>query len=251
MSRSRLDPKLFRILKKKTKGKISDQAIRNALSGIRSDIPGITLNAAASIFAQKRGFKVMKYLAEEDRQSLQNISYSLQKSRSILKQPRKSRKTPIIGFGQKFITDACSNADVYPYIYILENMLRNLILNIFTNEPNWWTKKVSKDVQEYAKTVQKAEDKHDWLPGRGNHPIYYIGLYELYRIISKNHPQHFKTVFKDQGNLRTWINECVPIRNLLAHNVRVQSSEKQNLKIRTKYICRIVENWLRKHGAIR
>lgn len=88
---------------------------------------------------------------------------------------------------------------------------------------------------------KRQKKKHDWLPERANHPIYYVGLEDLFKIISKNYTKHFKRIFTDQGNLRTWINECIPIRNLLAHNIRIKQEEKHNLIIRTKYICTLIE----------
>lgn len=249
MSRSKLNPKIMNLMKEKIRGKITEQAIRNALSRIRAKYPGITMNAAAFIFANERGFKVMKHLTEDDRKSLANSAYSAQYTTRETKLQKYKTKKPSISFGQKFLTEAYHNAEIYPYIYILENTLRKLIIETFSDEPDWWEKRVKGDVQEYAKTVQKAEAKHDWLPRRGNHPIYYIGLYELYRIISRNYLRYFKTVFKDEGNLRTWINECVPIRNLLAHNVKIQASERQNAKIRVKYICTLVEKYSRISGV--
>jgi len=127
---------------------------------------------------------------------------------------------------------------------VLENSLRNLILEKFKNEKDWWNNKkfVKDEVRDYAKKIQEAEKKHKWLgKGRGDHPIYYVGLDHLLNIIERNFNPHFKDVF-DLGNIRTWINESVPIRNLVAHNIRTQKEERDNIKIRAKYICNLIEN---------
>jgi len=238
---SRLNKKLFEFLKEHEKIKISPQAIRNAISKIRRDNPGLTLNAAAKVFADKKGISVMRYLSDDDRKSLRYLK-EFDKPTEIKIKPQKVQvKTATTSYGRKFLKDANQNASIYPYAFILENSLRELILDIFRGENDWWNKKVSSDIKDYAARIQQAEKKHDWLPKRGNHPIYYIGLNELFKIISKNYSNHFKHIFTDQGNLRTWINECVPIRNLLAHNVRLNPEERQNLIIRTKYICTMIE----------
>jgi hypothetical protein len=237
-----LKKNLFQFIKNHKNVQISDQAIRNAISNIRSKNPGLTLNAAASIFAQKKRFKVNRFLNEEDRKALQNIRVESEKT-SQPKINKKIRFKPIDPpYGKDFIIAANNNAMAYPYVYILENSLRKLILDTFSSEKNWWEKKATTDAKNHAVMIQNAEQKHDWLPKRGKHPIYYIGLDDLFGIIARNYITNFKTIFKDQGNLRTWINEVLPIRNLIAHNVEISKDEVDNLKIRTKYICTIIEN---------
>ena len=78
---------------------------------------------------------------------------------------------------------------------------------------------------------------------RGDHPIYYVGLFELFKIIERNWKDHFDKVFKDLQQLQAWIKESVPIRNLVAHNIRTRDQERQLIKKNTDYICRIVEKW--------
>jgi len=145
-------------------------------------------------------------------------------------------------FDQTLVKEAEQNREIYPYVYILENSLRNLIQNKFKNVPNWWsnTKIVKQDIQEYAKKIQDVEKKHKWIGKRGNHLIYYVGLEHLYKIIEMNYNPYFKGMF-DLSNIKTWINECVPIRNLVAHNIVTQKTERDNIKIRTTYICNSIK----------
>lgn len=238
----KLDNKLFKFIQNHKNVNITTQAIRNEISKTRHQNPGITLNAAAAIFANKKGFKVMRYLNTEDRKSLQNIPISNTKTSISKSTPKIKKKAINPSYGTAFITGANENAEVYPYVYILENSLRKLILDTYQSDPKWWETRAPKAVKDHADYIKKAEKKHDWLPNRGNHPIYYVGLEALFKIISKNYNPSFKKVFTDQGNLRTWINECLPIRNLLAHNIRIKKEERDNLKIRTKYICTLIEN---------
>lgn len=73
MRKTQLNPKIINILKEKTKGKMSEQAIRNELSKIRREDPSLTLNAAAEIFAKKRDFSVARYFSDKDREVLKTI----------------------------------------------------------------------------------------------------------------------------------------------------------------------------------
>lgn len=74
MGKPKLKPKIMEILRERTKEQIkTEQAIRNALSRIRGKRPYLTLNAAAEIFAKKRGFSVARYLTDRDRETLKAI----------------------------------------------------------------------------------------------------------------------------------------------------------------------------------
>lgn len=73
MRKSKLDPRILNILREKTKGQIQERSIRNALSRIRSNNPYLTLNAAAEVFAKKRGFSIARYLTDRDRETLKTI----------------------------------------------------------------------------------------------------------------------------------------------------------------------------------
>jgi len=77
-------------LKEKTEGKISEQAIRNELSKIRRENPYLTLNAAAEIFAKKRGFNIARYLRDKDRETLKAVKIEKVKIPSLrAKRPKK------------------------------------------------------------------------------------------------------------------------------------------------------------------
>lgn len=247
---ARMDSSLFQRIAKhpKISSKFAnDQVVRVLISKIGQENPGITLNAAAYLFAKKHGVSVFRQLSGGDKTSLNHAKQSTTSSSSS-----KTRKTSqiksknIIGnssYDPKLVKEANANTEIYPYVYILENSLRNLILDKFCTLKNWWTDKriVKQDIQDYAKNIENAEKKHKWVGKRGDHPIYYVGLEHLYKIIEMNFNPYFKDIF-DINNLRTWINECVSIRNLVAHNVRTQKSERDNIKIRTKYICNSIKN---------
>jgi hypothetical protein len=227
--------------------KASKPAVRNAVSAIRRKNPGVTLNAAAFIYAEKHHFKVWQQLDSEDRLSLQyrKETTSAKREAQELTLTRRSARLKEVtpAYGADFHREANANASIYPYIFILENSLRQVILDSFKTEASWWnnTDFVKEDIRLYSERIQKAERDHPWSKKRGEHPIYYVGLNELLGIITKNW-ERFKGIFKDQGNLRTWFNELIPVRNLVAHNVPTTREEAKIAELRTYSICTTIEN---------
>ncbi len=256
MERDVISTKIFQMIISNPKVKsMNSQSVRNAISKIHKDKDnyGITMNAAAYEFARRKGFSVYKSLGHEDKKSLQHLTYS---GRTATRTAEPSaRKVKVVNakpdFQSPFVQEANDNTTIYPYIYILENSLRSIIFKKFGTGQDWWKDKrvVIEDVQNYAIKIQEAEKKYPWIKDRGNHPIYYVGLFELFKIIEKNWKSKFKDVFSDLELLRAWIKESVPIRNIVAHNVKTRPQERQNIKIKTDYICRLIERWNNTNAA--
>jgi hypothetical protein len=249
----RLAPKLLEMILKNPKTKrMKKQSVKNAISRIRKNNPGVTLNASAQIFAQTKGFSFLGSLSPADRESLRNVNrpptQTSSKPEKAAKGARKYEIQP--DFESPFTKEANDNLEPYAFIYLLENGMRQVILDRFESSGSWWTDegKVPKDVQEYAKKIEDAEQKYTWVNPRGEHPIYYVGLLELFRIIEKTWKANFKEVFPHLEDLRTWIRETVPIRNLVAHNVKTRPLQRTNVQIRTDYICRLVQKWNQKRN---
>jgi hypothetical protein len=84
--------------------------------------------------------------------------------------------------------------------------LRELIFLKFGRQSEWWNdrKIVSEDIQSYALKIQQAEKKYPWLKERGDHLLFYVGLFELYKIIEHSW-NSFKDVFDNLQLLGAWI----------------------------------------------
>lgn len=244
MIKEKVRERIFDKINNSLKGKMQEQSIRNAISGIHKKFKGVTINAAAHLFAEKYGVNVWCYLEEKDIESLRHLPQEIfprttQKPTSM----KKMKKVKFIS-ESSFLKDATKNSEIYPYVYVLENELRNLIFKKFEKITDWWEDKklISDEVREYAEKVKKAESKYKWLPERANHPLFYIGLEQLFKIIERNWDPYFKNVFNDSGNLRTWGMESVPIRHLIAHTIPTREIDKMNIKIKTNYILNCIKN---------
>ena len=242
MPRKGLNKKILEKLLSNSKVKASEPVVRNKLSKIRRNNVGVTLNAAGQIYAESKGFSLMTYLDDVDRTSLQ-----YKKSDNASKETKTGSKKIRVpkgintNFGTGFENEANDNAKIYPYVYVLENSLRKIIMHKFKDKTNWWKEKkiVHPDIQKSAIKIQQAESNYIWMPSRGNHPIYYVGLWELFKIIETNW-KDFKNIFKNLEDLRTWMKEMVSIRHLVAHNVKARKVDFDNAKIRTTHICTMI-----------
>ncbi|OYD16024.1 hypothetical protein CH330_03825 [candidate division WOR-3 bacterium JGI_Cruoil_03_51_56] len=102
MSRTHLKPKTLRKLIGKMKGRMAESSIRSELSRIRGEHPALTLNAAAQVFANRRGFSVLGSLSEEDRLSLAQVPTE----RVVIKTVRVSRKEKFKRFAAYTTSDS-------------------------------------------------------------------------------------------------------------------------------------------------
>jgi len=251
MTRDVVSPKIFeKIISSPHVKHMNPNSVRNAISNIHKDNPGITMNAAAYEFAKRKGVGVFRYLSQGDKMSRQHLKPTIPpeakagepRTRGVVVKEIKP------DFESPFIKEANDNAKIYPYIYILENTLRNVIFEKFGKSLDWWKNKtiVSEDIQNYAAKIRQAEQKYPWVKDRGDHPIYYVGLLELFKIVERSWNSHFREVFRDLEQLRAWVKESVPIRNLVAHNVKARDQDRHNIKRIADYICTLVERWHKK-----
>lgn len=245
MSRDKIDKKLFEKIKYHPKmgENVNEAGIRNAICNIHKKNPGITMNASACEFAKSKNFSVFRYLSSADKASLANIRSEIEVKQTH-KVKLKQIKQPTVNSLGPFAQEAYVNANIYPYIYTLENNLRKVILDEFGTDIAWWqdSKIVINPVRDYQESIKAAEGKNPWLKQRGEHPVYYVGLNELFKIIEKNWSK-FKPIFNnDLEQLRAWIKESIPIRNLVAHNVKTQSTEQHRMQAISTYIYNLIQN---------
>jgi len=231
------------------------QTIHSRKLALRKKVSNaISSEVALDIVAAKEGIDVHKLLKKDKRnqelddfkQALSTLNFQDDEP-TLTKQERKTGTKIQLprgiktNFGMGFENAASNNAKIYPYLYVLENSLRKVILDNFKDKPDWWknNKIVHPDIQNYAIVIKNAEKKYTWMPVRGDHPIYYVGLWELFKIIETNW-KDFKSIFNNLEDLRTWMKEMVSIRHLVAHNVKTRQVDFENAKIRTTHICTMI-----------
>jgi len=233
------------------KGKLNwkEQTIRDQVSRFKiKECPNCTQNAAAYILGLVKDVKIWGKLKKEDKDSLPpGVSeivdkYKRKKSSPLGKPKEKKIKGATIkpNYESEFISAANSNSKAYPHIYIIENLLRKIILDALGNNKNWWkSPPLKRDILDYANRIKNAELKHSWIKKRGDHPVYYVGLEELKDIINKFWDKHFKWI-GEREKFRLWVDELIPIRNMLAHNIKLDREEIHTTEQKSKWIITLI-----------
>ncbi len=119
-------------------------------------------------------------------------------------------------------------ADVYLYLYCIENSLRIFIGEIMKTE----MVTIPTKVQDTINKMKESEKESKYLPIRGDNDLFYCDFIQLGKIISANW-KLFGKYFpkKDEHWINVFIDELYKIRCLVAHNSFVGDHEKQSLKV--------------------
>lgn len=234
--------------------RVSPQRIYQIIKGKRKQSKNMLSDEeSAYICAAEDGVDLHKFLAKQEVEKIRDLSliYPNKDDQPIvaannLTKSKKEKKVKSVVFTPnyetEFIEEANLNNKAYPHIYVIENTLRKIILSIFGDSKDWWIDKiVSKDVTKVAENIRVAESNHPWVPKRGKHPIYYVGLEELKKIISKNWDAKFKWIGEAE-KFRLWIDELIPIRNMVAHNSPISRDELRTIEEKARWLIIMINN---------
>jgi hypothetical protein len=174
------------------------------------------------------GINVQKLgLGEEEREELQKW---LDKKPKPAVQEFKRNQTKIPKIRKKIaeefslpsslVNDANKMADIYPDLYLLENLVRHVIMTILSKKygNDWWNNRsiISKKIADKVEDRKHFEGENRWVAKRGVHEIFYTDFADLSRIIAAN-PAEFRKVFADM-EIEAELRKLEPLRNIIAHN---------------------------------
>jgi len=111
-------------------------------------------------------------------------------------------------------------ADVYIYLYCIENALRLFLEKIAKENYGhdyFSNLNTNKDINRKLKVRTRDEEKNQWLRIRGDSEMFYLDFDDIGYII-RNNWEIFKTYFPSQEWIVTKIIELSKCRNLVAHN---------------------------------
>jgi len=119
-------------------------------------------------------------------------------------------------------------ADVYVYLYCVENAMRLFIEKVARNaygDDFFDRLKISKDPNKKLKSRKEDERKNKWLPIRGDSDIFYLDFQDLGSLIRDNW-ELFEEYFPSQDWIVTKIKDLSKCRNLVAHNSYIGQEER-------------------------
>ena len=121
---------------------------------------------------------------------------------------------------------------IYALLYCFENAVRQLISERLEERhgPDWWDKKVTVKVKEFAKGRQEAAQKESWLEGQTKDVMAFLEFGHLGDIITNNWSD-FEDLIPTQHWLKQRLDELEKARNFIAHNRLLSSSEFQRIEM--------------------
>lgn len=134
-------------------------------------------------------------------------------------------------------------AEVYTYLYCVENSLRLFIDKVLTSKSgsNYFsTITVPTSVKKSIQVRKELETKNQWIVIRGNQDLFYLDFKELANIITANW-EIFKMYFPDQHWLNVKIEELGNCRNLIAHNSFISAIERDVIRLNYNQILRQIQ----------
>jgi hypothetical protein len=135
-------------------------------------------------------------------------------------------------------------AEVYLYLYAVENSLRLFIEKVGTEKygPDFFDSfNVPAEVSRGIEGRKKQESKNQWLSIRGDSPLFYLDFKELGTLILNNW-ELFKPYFPQQSWIATKIDELGNCRNLVAHNSYLGKHERDVIRVNFNSIIKQISS---------
>lgn len=237
--------KVFKAICDKTRkkeGKITDRAIRYRIDDYKKESNIVSRKLAEDAYAYEvMDIAVDKLISPKELKELQDwLSRKSQQPTQVFKQERKQVKIREIhkkvvdafSLSPNLVKEANKMADVYPDIYVLENLVRHVVKTVLENkyESDWWKNRnvVSGNIAGEVEKRMSFEGKNRWVAKRGTHEIFYTLFGELSRIIALN-SREFRPIFANM-EIEAELRKLEPLRNIIAHNNPLPPKEIKRIK---------------------
>lgn len=214
---------------------VTPQAVYQQAQKIKTIVPMKT-EQAVCIIAQRNGIKIDKYLDEEEihiiRDLLQQVTPPLQiKTKNIeRKSEKQAARQYAVRIGKDFelidpllsrskLKEANEMSDIFPYLYLLENSIREFIDRIMTAQygSNWWDSQAPPELQKEV-IKRMSDDKRDsWHQRRGARPIDYLDLKDLPRLMNKLEKVVVPDIISDLDWFRQLVKQVYKSRCVVCH----------------------------------
>lgn len=127
----------------------------------------------------------------------------------------------------------------YSWLFITENMLRDLIRNVLSSFPNWWEDKIPKGVKTKVEE-DKLKSKYDDATRKDNLEYTHIG--QLKEIITYNW-RTFEPFLnsRDKDNFEHELKKVIPSRNAIGHCIPLTGDDYKDAEMRFKNILKLLK----------
>ena len=214
---------------------ISPQALSKRTQRVKKDYGPMTTEEAVYVIAHNLGIDLSRYLPiailDRVRSLLPKEIKSLQSDmRSAKKIKQEKISYPLVTRTQINVANNLG-MQIYPKLYVLENSIRNLIVNhLEAIEVDWWENYVPLKIRNNVSRTMIKEKHYAYREKRGINPISYANFSDLCVIILENKPI-FKDVILDFEWFKVKMQEIYMVRNNIAHCVAISSDDKARLNL--------------------
>lgn len=146
---------------------------------------------------------------------------------------------PEINLPAEKVSEARRMGEIYPYLYVLENSVRELIRATLqpSHGSDWWNLCAPKEAITKAAERRDKQGKSRYYGTKAPHPIYLVDLDDLRNIITRNW-KDFEPTLPKLPNTQAWVVNVLQMieetRNIIAHNNPVSRDDEQRLKVHFK-----------------
>lgn len=246
------------------KGWTKQQLSRRARSVQR--LSPMTTATAQAVVAHHEGVTISKYLEGEElrevRDAIAKLPYgatrqgkeasadtALRSASAVPPKARSMRSSRVVRssstfvvsdpiLGPEVIRQAHDMAAPYVILHVLENSMREIVQRIMRKNvgADWWSSVMSRgklvDVASKAASRQRTEETARWHQQRGTHPIDYIDLGELGKIMLARQEDFFPVLGVDREWFQSFMKELEPSRNVVCHMNRLKEHNLRGLEVR-------------------
>lgn len=239
--------KVFQLICKKTwktEPRTSRSTIYHRIQAFQKKHNILSKPLAQNAYAYvKMGISIQKLrLREKEVEKLQN--WLDKRTQPVVPEPKQERKeaktlkiskkiVDISGLPANLVDEAKRMAEIYPDLYVLENLVRYVVMSVLESKygSDWWTNRnvVSGKIAEKVEERKHFERENRWVAKRRTHEIFYTDLRNLSKIITTN-SRDFQKIFANL-EIEAELRKLEPSRNIIAHNNPLPLKEFDRIKM--------------------
>jgi predicted restriction endonuclease len=125
-------------------------------------------------------------------------------------------------------------SNVYPYLYLLENSMREFINNIMVTQygMDWWSSQVPEELQKKVTKRMRNDQKNEWHQRRGDRPIDYLDLKDLPLLMNIIESFVVPNIIPSLDWFRNLIGEVYESRCVVCHMNPLEDNNIKNIEVK-------------------
>jgi predicted restriction endonuclease len=214
---------------------ITPQALSQRAQRIKARVP-MTTEQAVCIIAQQNSIKLDKYLDEEIIHKIRDLLQQVGPTSTLVAKKltrragEQSSRQYVVKVGKQFkftdpilphskLSEANEMSNIFPYLYLLENSIREFIDIIMTSQygSNWWDSQAPSGLKKEVQKRMSDDQRDSWHQRRGARPIDYIDLKDLPRLMNKLDEVVVPDIISDLDWFRQLVKQVYKSRCVVCH----------------------------------